>query len=138
MDRTAWGFLVAGLFNFGIVFASKGFSNDLGTVDPLFASSGCVCIVLWGLAYMSLAQRYREAPLVSAVFCLEKAFYAIHWLLWIGSHSDELAALRADDPLTAAFFSGYGIGDAVFMVFFGTVAWRGRDRLFGPLDTSQA
>jgi hypothetical protein len=138
MDRTSWGFIIAGLFNAGIIFVSKGFSNDLGVVDPLFGPGGCIGVLLWGLAYMSLAQRHEQAPLVSAVFCLEKAFYAIHWALWISTHGDELEALRAKDPLSAAFFGGYGVGDALFMLFFGYVAWRGRDRLFGPLEDAPA
>lgn len=129
MDRVRIGFILAALYNFGILLSSKGLGNDLGAVDPLFGPAGCVGVLLWGAAYLSLAWRYDVAPAVSLVFCLEKAFYGIHWLNWLSAHGGELAALRAADPRTGQFFSIYGAGDLVFMVFFGWVAWRWRHNL---------
>jgi hypothetical protein len=129
MDRVSLGFIIAGLYNSGIGLFSKGFSDNLGAVDSLFSGAGCVGIQLWGLAYFALAQRYSVAPAVALVFCLEKFFYAQHWLFWLSKHSGELPAMIEADPLTGGFFSIYGLGDIAFMFFFGWVAWRWRENL---------
>jgi len=129
MDRVSLGFIIAGLYNSGIGIFSKGFSDSLGAVDPLFSSGGCVGIQLWGLAYIALAQRYSVAPAMALVFCLEKLFYAQHWLFWLAEHGSELPAMIEADPLTGSFYSIYGSGDIVFMVFFGWVAWRWRENM---------
>ena len=102
MDRVSLGFIIAGLYNSGIGIFSKGFSDNLGAVDPLFSGAGCVGIQLWGLAYIALAQRYSVAPAVALVFCLEKLFYAQHWLFWLSKHSAELPAMIEADPLGIA------------------------------------
>lgn len=132
MDRVSLGFIIAGLYNSGIGIFSKGFSDNLGAVDPLFSSAGCVGVQLWGLAYIALAQRYSVAPAVALVFCLEKLFYAQHWLFWISAHGCELSAMAESDPLAASFFAIYGLGDIAFMFFFGWVAWRWRENLMAP------
>ena len=75
MDRISLGFVLAALYNICIVLFSKGFSGDLGAVDPLFGPGGCVGVLLWGLAYLSLARSYSAAPAVALVFALEKLFY---------------------------------------------------------------
>ncbi len=126
--RTRLGFLLAGLYNLGIIVFSRGFSNVLGEVDPLFGSEGAVLIALWGLAYMGLRDAYKAAPMVVGVFCVEKVFYAQHWAVWLAAEHGNLGDLFASDPMSAAFFSVYGLGDAAFAVFFGLVAWRHRRR----------
>lgn len=131
MNRISLGFILAMLYNSGIVIFSKGFGSDLGAVDGLFSPGGCIGVLLWGLAYLALANRYSVAPAVALVFCLEKAFYGIHWCLWISRHSGEIPAMIEADFLTGAFFSCYGVGDLAFMVFFGLVAWRYRDNILG-------
>lgn len=133
MTRTGIGFVSAAAYNMGIILFSRGFSNTLGEVDPLFGTGGCIGVVLWGLAYLALYNRYAVAPAVALVFCVEKLYYAAHWVSWITTHGDELTALRASDPLSASFFGMYGVGDAAFMVFFGWVAWRHRAQLAGAL-----
>jgi len=130
MDRISLGFGLAALYNVCIIVFSKGFSNDLGAVDPLFGPGGCIGVLLWGLAYLALARSYSTAPAVALVFAFEKLFYGCHWLLWLKDHSSELPAITESDPLTGSFFSIYGTGDLVFMVFFGWVAWRYRARLW--------
>jgi hypothetical protein len=104
MNRITAGFWLAALYNTCIILFSKGFGNDLGSVDPLFGPSGCVGILLWGAAYFALARKYDVAPSLAAVFCVEKAFYGVHWLQWMAAHQSELAALQAADPSAAAFF----------------------------------
>jgi len=129
MDRIALGFVLAAAYNICIILFSKGFSADLGAVDPLFGPGGCVGVLLWGLAYLALARSYESAPAVALVFAAEKLFYGSHWLLWLRDHSSELGAMISADYLTGTFYSIYGTGDIVSMVFFGWVAWRYRDRL---------
>ena len=131
MDRVALGFVVAALYNACILVFSRGLSGNLGAVDPLFGAGGCIGVLLWGAAYFALARRYDVAPAVAAVFCVEKAFYGVHWLRWMSAHGGELSSLVETDPLAGAFFSMYGVGDLVFMVFFGWVAWRWRHNMSG-------
>ena len=113
------GFIAAGLTNIlGILLFSRGFQNPLlGQAFPaLFGNWGLVCIMLWGLAYLSVASSYRKVPLLIAVFALEKAVYVASWLWWL-VHND-LAAVWGQDPLTGAFFALYGIIDLTFCLFF--------------------
>uniref|UniRef100_A0A7S3V268 Uncharacterized protein n=1 Tax=Aplanochytrium stocchinoi TaxID=215587 RepID=A0A7S3V268_9STRA len=124
-------FYLAALFNSGVILVSRGFSEKLGEVDPLFSSDGCKCIVLWGMAYASIANRYDVVPLASLVFALEKFFYAKHWIVW--TKENDVNALIRKDPLTGLFFSAYGAGDAAFGIFFAYVALRFRQNMFNSI-----
>ena len=130
MDKISLGFVLACGYNSGIGIFSKGFSDSLGTIDPLFLGDGCVGIQLWGLAYLALTRHYFTAPAVALVFCIEKLFYAQHWLFWLAENADQLPAMIENDPLTGIFFAIYGAGDIAFMFFFGWVAWKFRENLF--------
>lgn len=123
MPSVTLGFTLAGLYNLGIVSFSRGFSNTLGAVDPLFDPSGCVLVLLWGLAFLSVRRAYAAVPLLSGVFILEKAYYVAHWVAWMQAHAAELPAMAEKDPITAFFFTFYGIGDALSFLFFAHVAW---------------
>lgn len=137
-DRIALGFVIAALYNSNIVVFSKGFSSDLGAIDPLFSPIGCVFILLWGAAYLALAKHYRTVPALALVFCVEKAVYAGHWTLWISEHGGTLGSLIEADPLTGLFMAAYGAGDALFMVFFGWVGWRWRHAIRGGVPDARA
>ena len=119
-------FVGAGIFNSGILLFSKGLSDNLGEVDPLFNFGGCIGILLWGLAYASTAMSHEQTPATSLVFALEKLFYGAHWLLWLSAEGGKLPAMLKADPLTGAFFCLYGAGDLAFMAFFAYVAWKWR------------
>jgi len=125
-SRIRVGFILAGLYNLGIILFSRGFSDALGSVDPLFGSEGSFLILLWGLAYLGTRSVYASAPLLVGVFCIEKLFYFQHWVQWLMEEGDSLSQLWASDPLTAMFYAIYGFGDALFAVFFGVVAWSHR------------
>ena len=115
------GLLLAGFANVaGVLVFSRGFSNDyLGQLFPqLFGPWGLVCIMLWGLAYASVAQNYQAVPRLLAVFALEKLVYVISWLWWLTAHGTELPAIWAQDILTALFYCLYGVLDMGFGVFF--------------------
>ena len=131
MERKTLGFWLAFGYNSGIGLFSKGFSNSLGVVDPLFSGDGCIAIQLWGLAYLAIANIYSVAPAIALVFCLEKLFYAQHWLWWMRSHGDTLSSLFEADWLTGLFYAIYGIGDIGFMCFFGWIAWTYRKNGLG-------
>ena len=130
MDRVALGFVLAALYNSGIIVLSKGFGEDLAAIDPFFSPAGCVIILLWGAAYLALSKCYAAAPGIALVFCVEKAFFALRWIGWMVDQAGLLPALVVSDPLTGLFFAVYGIGDACFMVFFGWVAWRWRGKIW--------
>lgn len=125
------GFVLAGVANIGgVLLFSLGFSNArLTELSPVVLSPfGLLCIVLWGLAYLSVARGYRRVPWLVAVFALEKLIYAYTWVDWMREHGAQLPGLFADSPLTAVFFVIYGPNDLLFGLFFAAVAamrlWR--------------
>ena len=72
------GFKLAAAINiFGILLFSKGLTNTyLAELDPqVFSTFGQGCIILWGLAYLAVAERYREVRWLVAVFTVEKLVY---------------------------------------------------------------
>ncbi|MFB6274889.1 MAG: hypothetical protein ABEI32_01915 [Halothece sp.] len=126
VDRFATiGFLLSGIYNvLGILVFSKLFTNYmLSVVDPVvFSWFGQVSLLLWGLAYWSVAQSYQNVLYLLVVFFFEKMLYTGTWLVWILEKSSSLPTIASESPLTAIFFSGYGVGDFVFGIFFGWVA----------------
>ena len=136
-DKISLGFIIAATYNTFIIVFSRGFSNSLGEIDPLFSGDGCIGILLWGAAYFSLAGRYQVAPLAALVFALEKAFYAIHWAVWMSKNANKLGSMLETDVLTGFFYSIYGAGDALFMCFFAWVAWSYRENFFGTIETKE-
>ncbi len=112
------GFVAATVFNFGIIVASRGFSNNLGAVDPLFSPAGCALICLWGLAYLSVSTQVHRAPHIAGVFCLEKLFYVAMWVRGLST-----ADLSHASPDVQLFFRSYGLGDAAFALLFGAAWW---------------
>ena len=132
------GFLLSAAYNSGIVFFSRRFGDDLAKIDPHFDSGSCFGILLWGLAYASLATRYHVAPAVALVFAVEKAFYSARWLLWLSASGlTVLPSLITEDPLTGIFYAIYGSGDIVSMFFFAWVAWTWRANVFEPSPSNK-
>ena len=119
------GFYAAATCNIvGILTFTVFFTNTMITeVDPaVFSPIGLASIILWGLAYGSVARSYSLVPALIWVFAIEKLVYAVVWAIWITQHGHELGAIFAVSPITATFFSIYGAGDFVFCLFF---AWVG-------------
>ncbi|MFT4716018.1 MAG: hypothetical protein ACI861_000476 [Paracoccaceae bacterium] len=115
------GFWLAGLANiFGVLLFSKGFSSGaLSAYDPVVMSDfGLVMIIVWGLAYISIAKNALRNRWIVGVFAIEKLIYVAVWLLWVTSNFGDLAAIYADDFLAGIFFSFYGLSDLVFAGFF--------------------
>ena len=112
-------YLAAGCYNFLIVVFSKFFSADLGLVDPLFSQEGCILIVLWGMAYASVADRIALCPSLSLVFSMEKLFFGWRWMNWMhDNHALKLPLLLKEDPFTGVFFAVYGMGDIAASLLF--------------------
>ena len=123
----ALGFILAGAWNvLGLLTFSKFFTNRmLAAIDPdVFSWLGQVAIVLWGLAYWSVAKSYQYVPWLLVVFFLEKMIYGVTWLRWIIAKRNTLPKIASESFLTATFFSIYGAGDLVFGLFFGWLALR--------------
>lgn len=121
------GFVLAAAWNIiGILCSSRFFTNRLlATVDPVVCSwLGQVSIILWGLAYLSVAKSYRLVPWLVVVFFLEKMLYGVTWLKWLIAKGKTLPKIASESFLTATFYSTYGAGDLIFGFFFGWVALR--------------
>lgn len=119
------GFWLAGAFNvLGVLTFSKFFTNSLlASLDPVVCSwLGLVSIILWGLAYWSVAKTYHFVPHLLLVFVIEKLVYTVTWARWLAENGSTLPSLFSESPLTATFFAIYGAGDFAFGLFFLWVA----------------
>ncbi len=115
------GFHLAALTNIaGILLFSRGLvGSTLGQHFPgLFGFWGLVCIMLWGLAYLSVARSYAKVPSLVAVFGLEKLVYVASWVWWLMGSGSQLGAIFAQDALAGVFFAAYGAIDLAFAVYF--------------------
>lgn len=119
------GFHLAAAFNIvGILVFTRLFTSEVFfAIDPgLFSRQGCMLVMVWGLAYAAQAASWRAAPGVSAVFAVEKLFFAGSWLVWMSGNALRLPELFAADPLAGVFFGIYGVGDGLFALFFAVAA----------------
>ena len=127
MNGKRWirfGFLLAGTVNIaGILIFTKFFSNDLlrNLAPEVFSTVGIVSIILWGMAYISVAGHFDRVPFISGVFAIEKFFYAIVWVGWLKQNFNELGTIYQQDLITGFFYSVYGLNDFLFGVFFAIV-----------------
>ncbi|MDO4626126.1 MAG: hypothetical protein Q4A81_02270 [Pasteurellaceae bacterium] len=123
---TILGFTLAGIYNLvGILGFTQFFTNStLMDNDPVvFSWLGQIAIILWGLAYLSVARSFWLVPQLVLVFCLEKMLYAVAWIYWLITSQDKLNALANQSITFFCFFSSYGFGDFLFGIFFGLVAF---------------
>lgn len=112
------GFIISGLMNLTVLIFSRFFTNPtIPEFDPLVMSNfGLLMIVLWGLAYMSIAKNYREVKWLVGVFVVEKFVYGYVWINWILNNS--ISDVYKEDMMAGIFYSIYGINDWIFFVFF--------------------
>lgn len=117
---------VIGWMNISLLFfVTPLYTADwLGRMAPtLFSDAGIFVIALWGLVYLAVAEDpARYAPIL-AVLAIEKAFYAITWVSWLGQNSSQLPTLFEADPLAGMFYAGYGLWDGACAVLL-FVMWR--------------
>lgn len=112
------GFIISGLMNLTVLIFSRFFTNPtIPEFDPVVMSNfGLLMIVLWGLAYMSIAKNYREVKWLVGVFVVEKFVYGYVWINWILNNS--ISDVYKEDMMAGIFYSIYGINDWIFFVFF--------------------
>ena len=118
----AKGFVLAGIMNIsGAGICSKFFTNEtIPAFDPVVMSNfGLLMIMIWGLAYISVAQNYHQVKWLVAVFAVEKFIYGLAWIKWLLNNS--LSAVFEKDLLAGVFYSIYGINDWMFCLFFSFV-----------------
>lgn len=115
------GFVLAGLANMTVLVFSKFFTNPIiPEFDPVVMSNfGMLMIVIWGLAYISIAKNYPHVKWLVAVFAIEKLIYATVWVNWILNHS--LSTVYEKDLMAGLFYSIYGVNDGLFFAFFSFV-----------------
>lgn len=113
------GFVLAGLMNItGAGICSRLFTNEtIPEFDPTVMSNfGLLMIMIWGLAYISVAEQYDKVKWLVAVFAVEKLIYGIAWIKWLSNH--ELSAVFEEDVMAGVFYSIYGLNDWMFCLFF--------------------
>lgn len=115
------GFILAGLANMTALIFSRFFTNTtIAEFDPVVMSNfGLVMILVWGLAYISVAKSYQDVKWLVGVFAIEKLIYGLVWINWIFHNS--LSAVYEKDMMAGLFYSVYGINDWLFFIFFSFV-----------------
>lgn len=115
------GFILAGLANMTVLVFSRCFTNSvIAAFDPVVMSNfGLLMIVVWGLAYMSIAKNYHQVKWLVAVFAIEKFIYGAVWINWMLNNS--LSTVYEKDVMAGLFYSVYGMNDWLFFLFFSFV-----------------
>ena len=109
------GFFLAGLYNFIGVLGFTQFFTDTTLMDNdpiVFSWLGQILILLWGLAYWSVAKRFWQVPVLLWVFCVEKLVYFGAWLHWLLTTPEKLNVMGMVATL----------GMFLFAIFFARVA----------------
>ena len=112
------GFIIAGLMNCSVLVFSRLFTNStIPAYDPeVMSNFGLLMIVIWGLAYASVAKNFYNLKWLVAVFAIEKIIYGVVWIHWMLNHS--VSEVYGQDIMAGIFYAIYGINDWVFFVFF--------------------
>lgn len=115
------GFVIAGLMNMTVLFSSRFFTNTvIPEFDPVVMSNfGLLMIVIWGLAYISVAKNFHNVKWLVAVFAIEKFIYGFMWTKWMLNNN--VSDVYAKDSMAGTFFSIYGVNDWIFFIFFSLV-----------------
>mmetsp|Transcript_21212 Transcript_21212/g.32230 ORF Transcript_21212/g.32230 Transcript_21212/m.32230 type:complete len:134 (-) Transcript_21212:145-546(-) len=120
MDRNTAIIIAAAVYNFGVLIPSRFLTNEnFHAIDPvLFDRNGCVMVLLWGFAHLSVAWNYDAVPYLLFVFAAEKLFYVIYWMRWLYKRQEweNSWAVKEADFFTKSFFYLYGLADLVFFV----------------------
>jgi hypothetical protein len=108
-------YILAGIYNLSILIFPQA---KLELYDPiLFNWHGIISILLFGLAYASIYNKYVSVPSLNIVFAMVKFYYFYKWFIWI-DYGTSIQRVYQDDPFTSLFFACYGIGDLLFGFFF--------------------
>lgn len=118
----------AGIFNIGAVpIFSMLFTNPYPAkyYPAVFSDFGCIVIILWGLAYLSVSDVYMHNRALMMVFALEKMVYAATWIYFLVNMGNMLPEIFNESLITGIMFSSYGLIDIIFGLFFAWVSIRG-------------
>ena len=112
------GFILAGLMNMSVLLFSKLFTNPvIPEFDPVVMSNfGLLMILIWGLAYISVANNYYKVKWLIAVFAIEKFIYGFTWINWHLNNS--ITEVFDKDLFAGMFYAVYGVNDWIFFLFF--------------------
>jgi len=77
---------------------------------------GLLMILIWGLAYLSVAKDFAKAKWLIVVFSIEKFIYGFVWTKWL--LNNKLSAVYAEDAMAGIFYTIYGANDWLFFCFF--------------------
>jgi len=113
------GFVLSGIMNIGgVLIFSRFFTNNAITqTDPdVMSNFGLLMIVVWGLIFLSIAQKHEQLNWLVGVFAIEKFVYGFNWINWIWNN--DLSAVYNQDQMAGIFYAIYGINDWFFFVFF--------------------
>lgn len=112
------GFIISGIMNLTVLIFSRFFTNStIPEFDPVVMSNfGLLIIVLWGLAYMSVAKNFHKVKWLVGVFVVGKFIYGYVWIKWILNNN--ISDVYKKDTMAGIFYSIYGINDWIFFVFF--------------------
>ncbi|WP_339903644.1 hypothetical protein [uncultured Cyclobacterium sp.] len=112
------GFILSGLMNLTVLIFSRFFSNStIPEYDPMVMSNfGLLMIVIWGLAYISVAKNYEKVKWIVGVFAIEKSIYGYIWINWM--LNNKVSEVYEKDTMAGLFYSVYGLNDLIFCAFF--------------------
>ncbi|WP_223275884.1 hypothetical protein [Algoriphagus aquimarinus] len=115
------GFVTAGLMNMAVLVFSRFFTNPvIPEFDPVVMSNfGLLMIVVWGLAYISVAKNYHQVKWLVGVFAIEKLIYGFIWIKWMLNNN--VSDVFEKDIMAGIFYSVYGVNDWIFFIFFSFV-----------------
>ena len=113
------GFVLSGIMNIGgaLIF-SRFFTNKIiPEADPVVMSNfGLLMIIVWGLVFLSISQKYEQLNWLVGVFAIEKFIYGFNWINWISNN--DLSAVYNKDHMAGIFYALYGVNDWLFFMFF--------------------
>ena len=112
------GFVIAGLMNMAVLVFSRFFTNPIiPESDPdVMSNFGLLMIVVWGLAYISIAKNYHNVKWLVGVFAVEKLIYGFIWTKWMLNNN--VLDVFAKDIMAGMFYTIYGVNDWMFFIFF--------------------
>jgi hypothetical protein len=112
------GFIIAGLMNSTVLVFSRFFTNStIPEFDQdVMSNFGLLMILIWGLAYISIAKNYSKVKWLVGIFAIEKLIYGCVWINWILNNT--ISNVYEKDVMAGMFYSIYGINDWVFFIFF--------------------
>lgn len=101
-----------------VLVFSRFFTNAvIPEFDPVVMSNfGLLMIVVWGLAYISVAKNYHNVKWLVGVFAVEKFIYGFIWIKWMLNNN--VSDVFAKDEMAGIFYAVYGVNDWMFFIFF--------------------